>query len=52
MRKHIVEIKGGPGADRERDLLKQLEALGHPDVKGFEQALREKKTTKRMRGGL
>jgi len=54
MRKHIVELKGGPGADRERDLLKQLEALGHPDVKGFEQAMREKKDSKktRMRGSL
>lgn len=55
LHKAIVELKAGPGAERERELVKKLEALGHPDVPGLVQSLREKKQSKkttRMRGGL
>lgn len=53
--KAIVEIKKGPGDERERELIKKLEALGHPDVPGLVQAIREKRDAskgKRFKGGL
>ena len=55
MNKHIVELKKGVSKEREAELLKKLDALGHPDVKGLEQALHEKKNAKkstRAQGGL
>lgn len=43
--KHVRELKANtpPGPERERELVKKLELLGHPDVKGLTQALSERR---------
>lgn len=45
MQRLIVELKGQPETDREREVLKEIAILGHPDIEGMVRAIAEKRST-------